>query len=108
MSGLLPTDIGTYLHVQIFPLTFQAKYMTYLDIWLLLCMLFVGLSIFEYAVCLAIRFGKQNQIGAENRATYYGKAEDTCRALDRYALRVFIGVYAMTVATYFYALDSNL
>ena len=81
--------------------------MTYLDIWLLQCMLFVGLTIFEYALCLAIRFGKQNQIGAEKRSIYYMKSEDKCRGIDRYALRVFIGVYVMSVATYFYALNSN-
>ena len=82
--------------------------MTYLDIWLLLCMLFVGFTIFEYAMCLAIRFGKQNRIGAEKLATYYRKAEDRCRAIDRYALRVFIGVYVMSVAAYFYVLDSKI
>ena len=70
-------------------------------------MLFVGLAIFEYAVCLAIRFGKQNQIRDEKRVTYYKTAENICRAIDRYALRVFIGVYTMSVAIYFYALYSN-
>ena len=70
-------------------------------------MAFVGLALFEYAVCLAIRFGKQNQIGAEKLVKYYRKAEDRCRAIDRHALRAFIGVYAVSMATYFYALCSN-
>ena len=38
---------------------FQTRYLTALDIWLLLCMLFVAMATFEYATLLGIKFGKQ-------------------------------------------------
>ena len=72
-----------------------------LDIWLLLCVIFVALALFEYAILLAIRFGKQNKIndnmtgndGADN-------AIAKCRKIDRYALRVFLALNVVTVCTY--------
>ena len=44
---------------------------------------------------------------AEKQLTYLRKAEDICRAIDSHALKVFIGVYFMSVVTYFYAQNSN-
>ena len=42
-----------------------------MDTWLLLCMGFVALALFEYAVLLAIRFGKQGEIQLLFSIFYY-------------------------------------
>ena len=78
--------------------------MTYLDTWMLLSMAFVGLCTCEFAVCLSIRFGKQLKIGSENRASYYEKAEERCRKMDRFALRIIVITYGLSVSTYYYML----
>ena len=84
--------------------TFQARYVTAMDAWLLMCMLTVGLAIFEYAICLATLFGKQrknktNTKGQENAAA---AQRSRCHKIDRYALRLFVAAYNMSVGTYFY------
>ena len=71
-----------------------------MDIWLLLCMLFVALAIFEYAVMLAIRFGKRKKNliekgDQENR-------EELCNKVDGISLWVFMGFYVLAVGSYFY------
>ena len=79
--------------------------MTALDIWLLLSMIFVALATFEYAVLLAIKFGKQ-RVGSKKDVV--GKNRDEkCRQIDGYALRVFIVAYGVSVLTYFYAVVSK-
>ena len=84
-------------------IVFQARYVTAMDAWLLMCMLTVGLAIFEYSVCLATLFGKQwkNKINPKDHET---AAALTCRKIDRYALRVFLLAYNMCVVAYFYLL----
>ena len=71
-----------------------------MDIWLLLCMLFVALTILEYAVMLAIRFGKQKRDARENQ-------EDKCNYIDRLALWIVMGIYILTVGAYFIALATH-
>ena len=57
--------------------------MTALDLWLLLCLLFVASAMFEYAVMLGSGFRKQLQ-----------------RRIDRCALATFLVAYVMTVSIY--------
>ena len=73
-----------------------------LDIWLLLCVIFVALALFEYAILLAIRFGKQNNKINDNMTgnDAADKAIAKCRKIDRYALRVFLALNVVTVCTY--------
>ena len=71
-----------------------------MDIWLLLCMLFVALAIFEYAVMLAIRFGKRKKNliekgDQENR-------EELCNKVDGISLWIFMGIYFLALGSYFY------
>ena len=50
-----------------------------MNVWLLVCMMFVASVTFEYAILLAIRFGKGNKItakgGAENKGGKCGKVD---------------------------------
>ena len=82
-----------------------------MDLWLLLCMLFVALALFEYAIMLTIRFGKQdkNRSAANRKGTKDDVfAEMRCRKIDRYALRVFLAAHVATMGTYFYILGSKV
>ena len=71
-----------------------------MDIWLLLCMLFVALTIFEYAVMLGIRFGKQRKSDKANQ-------EEICNKMDRVALRIVMGMYVLAVGSYFYTVATH-
>ena len=72
-----------------------------MDVWMLLCILFVASALFEYAILLAIRFGKQNKIGDKFLGTKdEATAIQKCRRLDLYALRVFVGLFAIKVCAY--------
>ena len=74
-----------------------------MDAWLLLCMGFVALALLEYAVLLTIRFGKQHKIIADKRGNKSDiVSENKCRKIDRYALRVFLSLFSVTMGTYFY------
>ena len=57
--------------------------MTALDLWLLICLLFVALAMFEYAVMLGAGFRKELQ-----------------RKIDRLALVMFMALYALTILIY--------
>ena len=57
--------------------------MTALDLWLVLCVLFVASAMFEYAVMLGVGFEKHLQ-----------------RKIDRCALAIFLVTYVMTVSVY--------
>ena len=70
-----------------------------MDIWLLLCMMFVAFATFEYALLLAIRFGKGRMLNAEEIA--FEDKEDKCNKVDTTSLRLFIGTYILTVVAYF-------
>ena len=70
-----------------------------MDVWLLLCILFVALATFEYAILLSIRFGKgkkRNEKGSRE------DKQEKCYKVDKMSLRMFVGIYILTVATYFY------
>ena len=80
--------------------------MTALDIWLLMCMIFVALATFEYAILLKTKFGKQNGKNGQKEADMR-KIDEQCRKMDHYALIVFLVAYGITVFTYVYAIISN-
>lgn len=68
---------------------------------MLQCIIFVASALFEYAVLVTIRFGKQNKvndsmIGLDDEEEAIGK----CRKIDLYALRVFIILYALVICGY--------
>ena len=44
--------------------TFETTSITAMDIWFKICMLHVAMAMFEYAILLTIKFGKQNKISA--------------------------------------------
>ena len=71
-----------------------------MDIWLLLSMMFVASAIFEYAVLLAINFGKNGKISGENNAQK--NEEQKCCKVDRISLKMFIGTYIFAAVTYFF------
>ena len=73
-----------------------------MDAWLLMCMLTVGLAIFEYAICLATKFGKQRKTKINAKDHENAAAAQRCRKIDRFALRSFSVAYNLSVATYFY------
>ena len=75
--------------------------MTAMDIWLLMCMLFVALATFEYAILLTAKYGKKSR-----RNAHQGAEEKYCK-WDNYALKLFMGAYILTVGTYFYLLNVN-
>ena len=73
-----------------------------MDAWFLICMLFVAMAMFEYAILLAIKFGKQNRIADNKSAAEEKRRQEKCRMIDLYVLRAFIGAYALTICTYFF------
>ena len=70
-------------------------------------MMFVAMAMFEYAILLVIKFGKQNKISADKDPREEKKAAEKCRKIDLYVLRAFVGVHALTVFTYFYYMLQN-
>ena len=65
-------------------------------------MLHVAMAMFEYAILLTIKFGKQNKISAEKDIGEEENAAKKCRKMDLYALRVFMACFSLTVGTYFF------
>ena len=92
-------DISSYSHIN--NVYLQTQVSTAQDIWLLLSMIFVALATFEYAVLLAIKFGKQSE--GSKKDVGGKKRNEKCCKIDRYALRVFTAAYSVSVFTYFYA-----
>ena len=75
--------------------------MTYMDIWLLLCMAFVFLALAEYAVILGMRFGrKKNKIRGKEKDNDEA-IKQRCSMIDSWALKIFIGLDILAVVTYF-------
>ena len=73
-----------------------------MDTWLLLCMIFVALALFEYAFQLAIRYREKTR-GNKNDIEEHEKASKRrCLTIDRWALRIFAGLYILVIGTYFY------
>ena len=77
-----------------------------MDIWMFICKIFVGLAIFEYAVQLKIRFGAISKINTDGDKDKKTKTEEKCRKIDRHALRIFLGLYILTVG--FFPLTFNM
>ena len=69
---------------------------------MLLCMIFVAAAQFEYAVQLKIRFGNIRKIAANVGKEDKTRAEEKGRKIDRYALKIFLVAYILTVGAYFY------
>ena len=76
-----------------------------MDAWLLICIITVGLAIFEYAICLATLFGKlrMKKITAKEKGA---DAAQWCIKIDRFALWSFVVAYNISVATYYCILIS--
>ena len=70
-------------------------------------MAFVAMAMFEYAILLAIKFGKQNKISSEKDPSEERKAAEKCRKIDLYVLRAFIAANSVTVCAYFYYMLQN-
>ena len=81
--------------------------MTAMDAWMFICMLFVAMAKFEYAIQLKIRFGTLNKIGNKDEKDCNTKTEERCRKIDKFALRLFIAMYILTLGVYFYNLSSK-
>ena len=77
-----------------------------MDYWLLLCQMFVALATFEYAILLGIKFGRQDKVGVEEKNRYQNMADEKCRKIDRFSLRMFFGIHTLTVAVYFFVIYS--
>ena len=76
----------------------QTRTMTFMDIWLLLCMGIVLLAVAEYAMLLGMSMGKKGKT--------YTDRHDLARKIDSWAMKIFIGLYFLTVGTYFYSVYS--
>ena len=77
-----------------------------MDIWMLICMLFVAMAQIEYAVQLKMRFRKMSKISTDIGKGDKIRAEERCNKIDRYALVMFIVAYIMTVGTYIYKMST--
>ena len=75
--------------------------MTAMDVWMLICMIFVGLAKFEYAIQLKIRFGSMSKINTDGDKNSKIKIEEKCRKIDRYALIILSSLYALTAGCYY-------
>ena len=71
-----------------------------MDIWLLLSMMCVAAATFEYAILLAILFGKSRKVSEEKGES--GREEKKCRQVDRMALKMFLGTYILAASSYFF------
>ena len=90
--------MGYYIHL-------QTQFVTALDIWILLCMLFVATATFEYAMLLIIRYRKPMDKG--KTGDMYDMMEETIRKVDRCALRAFVAIYVLTDSVYFFIVHSK-
>ena len=73
-----------------------------MDIWQLLCMIFVALALFEYAFQLAIRYREKTKRSKKHFEEHEKDSNQRCLLIDRWALRIFAGLYVLVVGTYFY------
>ena len=65
---------------------------SYLDVWCMLCIVFITTALFEYAVIIHIRF-----MSTDSEA----RVKTRCRKLDFYAAMVFTSLYLTFICTYF-------
>ena len=80
----------------------QTRSMTGMDVWMIICMIFVALAKFEYAVQLKNIFGTADKIGNANEKGDKTKTAEKSRKIDRYALVVIFPAYILTAVGYFY------
>ena len=82
---------------------FQTNKMTAMDIWMFICIIFVGLAKFEYAVLIKIHFGGAALVGiASANQNELLKSKRWSHRIDFYALLLFLTAYILTVGAYFY------
>ena len=77
-----------------------------MDYWLILCQMFVGLAMLEYAVLLGIKFGRNNRVGNKNHHHPQSAVDEKCRRIDHYSLRLFFAIHSLSVAIYFLVIYS--
>ena len=82
----------------------QTHFVTALDIWLLLCNMFVATATFEYAMLLLIRYGKRLKLDVGKMVK---KHDAIVEKVDHYALRAFMGIYVLIDGIYFYIVYRN-
>ena len=74
-----------------------------MDYWFLLCIGFVALALFEYAILLKIRYGKQSKVRSNVKGEKMEKiAEAKCSKIDGHAMRVFVAIHGVLVSIYFF------
>ena len=71
---------------------------SYLDVWCMVCIVFITIALFEYAVIIHIRF-----ISTDSEA----RVKARCRKLDITALVVFTSLYLTFICSYFIVTFSN-
>ena len=74
--------------------------MTCMDIWLLLCMGMVFLAVAEYALILRMCYRNWNETDKKRERL------EMAKKIDSWAIKIFIGLYIMTVSTYFYCINT--
>ena len=77
-----------------------------MDIWMLACMFMVAMALFEYAILLAIRFGKLKKVNVNRMGENDALVEERCRRIDRHALRMFLAISAIKMGIYFFTIYS--
>ena len=81
--------------------------MTAMDVWLLMCMLFVALATFEYAILLAMRFGSHFRINTSEKSKDEFMISRRCVKIDRLSLKIFFLAYCISLGTYLYYVGSQ-
>lgn len=96
----------------------KAKALSALDIWLLTCMLYVALALFEYSYLLNLRFTSQkkkkikikpnvteessNPEGAENdKKKFDEELKVKCQKVDKMATLIFAVTFVAFIVVYF-------
>lgn len=87
------------------PSSFQAREITAMDTWLLISMIFVAMATFEYAVLLALRFGRGKKINS--MGDEFENKEERCYKVDRISFILFMVVYILIVVVYFIVVTQN-
>ena len=72
-----------------------------MDIWLLMCLLFVALATFEYAILLKMTFWKTRKVMTMGDSVDEEKRDKICHSIDCLALPIFSFIYTLSVISYF-------
>ena len=73
---------------------------------MLACMFMVAMALFEYAILLAIRFGKLKKVNVSRMGENDALLEERCRRIDRHAFRMFLAISAIKMGIYFFTIHS--